>query len=163
MDLGTTGPSIPADSGDRLRLEGSTIQLYPTRRTDGGSRIVQVKNLPAIPPAALSLEYRVVATLRTWDDSGPCYETGNQLVTPWNRVKAERWQINPASPIWELSEHDTDEIRINVEIRDPAAKYTVNKIDIVLSTAGKRLRSDARKSFFSRAIEEFRGERNCDG
>lgn len=161
VDLRTTGPSIQADSGDWLRLEGLTIQLYPTRRTNGGSRIVRVKDLPTIPSAALSLEYRVVATLRKWDDSGPCYETGSQLVTPWYRVKAKRWQINPASPIWELSE-EVDEIRINIEIRDPAATYTINKIDIVPSTAWKRLGSGARKSFFSRVVEAFRGDRNCE-
>ena len=161
ISLDQTGPSIPGDAGDRISLDRFSVQLYPTRRTDDGSRIVRVKELPDVPHQALSLEYRIVATLRRWEESGPCYDVRRQVETPWEQVKAERWQATPHRRIWELSD-EIDEIRINVELRDPSATYTINKIDITPSTTAKRLRNNSRKSIFLRVFEAFRGERNCE-
>jgi hypothetical protein len=163
--LDKTGPVLTIDPGEELALLSFGLRLLPTRTSASGVRITRIKDLPAVPPAALELEARVVATMRKWEKTGPCYDMRDQALTDWVPVQAQPWELLVLPQSWTLGE-DWDEFRVNVQTRRRGSSqtesvYTANVVRLEPTPDHNHLQRTVRQNIFSRMSDSFGDEREC--
>jgi hypothetical protein len=167
LDLGGTSPTIVVNAGEQLEFVNFTLRLLPTKRSSDGVVITKVADVPPVPQSALNLTVRVSATIRKWNESGPCYDRKDQLLTDWFPVEGGQWVVRPQPHPWVIGE-DWDKIRIDVHVRglpgaDPEPDYIINSIMLQPRQTNERLRRNIGQNIFMRVWESFRGVKDCGG
>lgn len=163
-----TGSRIVVDAGEQLEFVSFTLRLLPTRRSsDGGAVLAREAGVPPVPQSALNLTVRVSATIQKWEESEPCYDRKDQLLTDWAPVEGGRSVVRPPPHPWVVGDN-WDKVRIDVHVRGlpdtgPEAGYEINSIMLEPRQIIKRLKRNVGHSWHTLSTSASAAKKDCGG